>query len=309
MRGMDILYHEDRADAEDWMQCLREALPGSRVRAWAPGAPPADYAVVWDPPQQLIDEQPRLKALFNTGAGVERLLQLRLPDRLPVVRVDDAGMAVQMAEYVLHALTRHFREMPAYEAQQAQRLWHKRSPWRKADFPVGVLGMGALGERVIRTLQALDYPVLAWSRTPRTLPGVACHHGPEGLEAFLRGSRGLVNLLPLTRETHGLLQRERLSWLRPGALVINVARGATLVEADLLALLDSGHVAQAVLDVFETEPLPQDHPFWRHPRVTLTPHISARTLRDESMAQIAGKILALERGEAVSGLVERARGY
>ena len=295
--------------AEPWLQGLAAALPGADITVWQPGAPQADYAVVWAPPQQFIDEQPALRALFNIGAGVDALLKLRLPPSVRVVRLDDAGMAVQMAEYVCHALIRHFREFDQYEAAMQAGQWSYRKPRLRQDFPVGVMGLGVLGERVARAVAQFDFPVLGWSRSPKQMAGVRCVSGQEGFNEFRAATRVLVNLHPLTPETQGIMNRDTLARLLPGAYVINVARGAHLVEEDLLALIDAGHVAGATLDVFRTEPLPAGHPFWGHPKITLTPHTSARTLRDESIAQIAGKIAALARGEAVAGVVDAGRGY
>lgn len=295
--------------AEPWLQGLAAALPGADISVWHPGAPPADYAVVWAPPQQFLDEQPGLKALFNIGAGVDALMRLRLPPGALVVRLDDAGMAVQMAEYVCHAVIRHFRELDHYEASTRAGHWSFRKPRLRQDFPVGVMGLGVLGERVARALAQFEFPVNGWSRSPKALPGVRCFDGTPGFIDFLAATRVLVNLLPLTPDTQDILNRDTLSRLRPGAYVINVARGAHLVDEDLLALLGTGQVAGATLDVFRTEPLPAAHPFWTHPQITVTPHTSARTLRDESIAQIAGKIAALQRGEAVAGVVQPARGY
>jgi glyoxylate/hydroxypyruvate reductase A len=294
---------------EPWLEGLRSALPEAEVFLWEPGAAAADHAVVWAPPQQFIDEQAGLQTLFNIGAGVDALLKLRLPPGLQVVRLDDAGMAVQMAEYVCHAVIRHFREFDGYAADAAQGRWSFRKPRARADFPVGVLGLGVLGSRVARALAEFEFPVTGWSRTPRDLAGVNGFHGAQQLADFLAASRVLVCLLPLTPDTAGILNHQNLSRLRPGGYVINVARGGHLVEEDLLALLDAGHLAGATLDVFRQEPLPPEHPFWRHPRITVTPHTSARTLRDESIAQIAGKIRALARGEPIAGVVDRHRGY
>jgi glyoxylate/hydroxypyruvate reductase A len=265
--------------------------------------------VVWAPPQQFFDEQPQLRALFNIGAGVDALLKMHLPAGAQVIRLDDAGMSVQMAEYVCHAVIRHFREFAGYEADMAHGKWSFRKPHSRQDYPVGVLGLGVLGERVARTVAQFDFPVNGWSRTPKDLPGVQCFAGQEQLDAFLQASRILVCLLPLTAETRDILNRDNLSHLRPGGYVINVARGAHLVDEDLLALLDSGHLAGATLDVFRVEPLPRSHPFWNHPRITLTPHTSARTLRIESIAQIAGKIAAMQAGNPVAGKVDPQRGY
>lgn len=299
-------------DARPWLDGLRAALPGALVEPWTPGAAPADYAVVWMPPQPFLDEQSRLKAIFNTGAGIDALLKLRLPPGVPLIRLDDAGMAVQMAEYVCHAVIRHFREFEAYEADTRQGRWAQRPPHRRQDFPVGVLGLGVLGQRVSRALAAFDFPVRGWSRSPKAMDGVQCFAGDAQFNDFLAASRILVCLLPLTPETENILRRDTLARLQSGGYVINVARGRHLVDEDLIALLDSGHLAGATLDVFRTEPLPAGHPFWTHPKITLTPHTSARTLTEESITQIATKIRALEGGASVSslaGVVDPNQGY
>ena len=295
--------------AEPWLQGLRAALPDAEVSLWTAGAPAADYAVVWAPPQQFFDEQPHLKAVFNIGAGVDALLRLKLPPHAQIVRLDDAGMSVQMAEYVCHAVIRHFREFDAYEADTRQGKWSFRKPRARADFPVGVMGLGVLGERVARALLTFEFPVNGWSRSPKAVEGVQCFSGIQGFKDFLAASRVLVCLLPLTPDTRDIMNRTTLSQLQAGGYIINVARGAHLVDDDLLALLDNGHLAGATLDVFRTEPLPPGHLFWTHPRITVTPHTSARTLRSESIAQIAGKLIALQRGQAVAGIVDSARGY
>ena len=295
--------------AEPWLQGLQAAMPQADLSVWQPGAPVADYAVVWAPPQQFMDEQQGIRALFNIGAGVDGLLQRRLPPGALVVRLDDAGMAVQMAEYVCHAVIRHFREFDQYEASMRAGQWAYRKPRLRQDLPVGVMGLGVLGERVAKALAQFEFPVNGWSRSPKAIDGIRTFSGQDGFNDFLAASRVLVNLLPLTPDTQNILNRDTLSRLQPGGYLINVARGAHLVDDDLLALLDSGHLAGATLDVFRTEPLPAGHPFWTHPRIVATPHTSARTLRDESIAQIARKMLALQRGEAVAGVVDPGRGY
>ena len=306
---MNITFCCTDTKAEPWLDGLQAALPDAHVAVWQPGAPPADHAVVWAPPQQFFDEQSQLKGVFNIGAGVDALLKLRLPPQATVVRLDDAGMSVQMAEYVCHAVIRNFREFDGYEADMRAGKWSYRKPRSRADFTVGVMGLGVLGERVARALQTFEFPVNGWSRSAKAIAGVRGFAGAAQFDDFLRATRVLVNLLPLTPDTQDIMNRETLFKLRPGGYVINVARGAHLVDDDLLALIDSGHLAGATLDVFRTEPLPPGHPFWLHPNITLTPHTSARTLRDESIAQIAGKIMALERGLSVAGIVDPVRGY
>lgn len=306
---MKIIFCCTDTPAEPWLAGLRAALRGASVEPWTPGATPADHAVVWAPPQQFFDEQPQLKGIFNIGAGVDALLKLRLPPQATVVRLDDAGMAVQMAEYVCHAVIRHFREFDGYEADMRAGQWSYREPRQRADFTVGVMGLGVLGQRVARALQTFEFPVNGWSRGAKAMAGVRGFAGAAQFDDFLRATQVLVNLLPLTPDTRDILCRDTLSQLRPGGYLINVARGVHLVDEDLIALLDSGHLAGATLDVFRTEPLPTGHPFWCHPRISLTPHTSARTLRAQSIAQIAGKIKALESGDPLAGVVDTVRGY
>ena len=306
---MHITFCCSNTDPGPWLADLRVALSGAEITLWKPGAACADYAVVWAPPQQFFDEQKQLRGVFNIGAGVDALWALRLPASAVVVRLDDAGMAVQMAEYVCQVVIRHFRELDVYAADIGQGLWTSRRPQRRDDFPVGVMGLGVLGSRVALALRHFDFPVRGWSRSARVLEGVQTYHGDAQLNSFLTASRVLVNLLPLTPDTVNILNRDTLSRLQPGAYLINVARGAHLVDEDLLTLLDSGSMAGATLDVFRTEPLPSDHPFWSHRSITITPHTSARTLRDTSVAQIAAKILAMERGESIAGAVDLDSGY
>lgn len=304
---MRIVFHDLTVEPEPWLAALRAAFPGTVVEPWQAGAPPADYALVWAPPQQLLDEQTRLKALFNVAAGVDALLKLKLPAGVPVFRLDDAGMAVQMAEYVCQAVIRVFRELEAVEADTRAGRWQQRKPRARGEFSVGVMGLGVLGQRVLAALAAFDFPLRGWSRTVHSIAGVDTFAGPAQFDAFLAGCQVLVNLLPLTPETENILNRQSLMRLPVGAYLVNVARGRHLVEEDLLAALDCGHLSGALLDVFRQEPLPAEHPFWRHPRITLTPHTSARTLRRESLDQIIAKIGALEAGTPPDSLGGRVR--
>ena len=232
-----------------------------------------------------------------------------IPPHVRIVRLEDAGMSVQMAEYALYALLRVSRDFQAFDESQARQHWDTREGTRQADWPVGVLGLGQVGARVAQTLAEFGYPVAGWSRTPREIPGVESFSGQDALPAFLARTRFLVNVLPLTPDTRGILNRDTLGQLLPEAHLVNVGRGEHLVEDDLVRMLEEGEIAGATLDVFHTEPLPKDHPFWRDPRVHVTPHIAARTLRDESIEQIAGKVARLMRGEPITGVVERERGY
>lgn len=312
---MRILFHAPNSRPEAWQDALTRAMPGADVRIWHEGDnDPADYVVVWMPPAELLAPQGivrrDLKAIFNIGAGVDGILRLgsSLPD-VPVIRLDDAGMGVQMAEYVAHAVLRYFRRFDEYDMQARAHQWRFLKPYEKEEFTVGILGIGLLGQRVAHALAHFGFPLRGWSRSQKDVPGVSCFSGDGGLDEFLRGSNVVICMLPLTVETQGILNRANLEKMPKGSFLINVGRGNHVVEADLLELVQHGHIAGATLDVFENEPLPAQHPFWQEPRITVTPHMAAMTLRYESSVQIADKIAALQRGETVSGIVDRTKGY
>ena len=281
-------------------------LPDEAAQARLPQG--IDYALLWRPPADLLRRLGSVKAIFNLGAGIDALAASRaLPAGVPVVRIEDAGMAEQMSEYVVHTVLRQYRELDAYAALQRAGIWRPRGRQDKRQFGIGILGFGVLGGAVAAALRPFGFPLAGWSRTRKTVAGVDSYAGRLELDAFLARCRVLVCLLPLTRETRGLLDRSALSQLPIGAHVVNVARGALIVDEDLLALLDQGSLGGATLDVFHDEPLAATHPFWHHPQISITPHVSAVTLVEESVAQIAVKIARLEAGLPITGVIDRER--
>jgi glyoxylate/hydroxypyruvate reductase A len=314
---MKIIFYTPQNDAASaWLQDFSRALPEAELREWHPGDDaPADFAVVWRPPRELFAHREGLRAVFNLGAGVDAILALErehpgtLPRDAHLVRLEDTGMAPQMAEYVTHTVLRYMRRFNEYETLQAERRWKVLEPHPRVTFTVGILGLGVLGMHVARSLVPFGMPVRGYSRRARHVDGVTSYAGEAQFESFLSGVKVLVNLLPHTPDTHDILNRRVFSKLARGAYLINVARGAHLVEQDLLDALADGQIAAATLDVCREEPLPVDHPFWRAPGITITPHSSAQTLREESVVQVAQKIVALSRGEAVTGVVDIERGY
>jgi glyoxylate/hydroxypyruvate reductase A len=307
---LSILFQSADADAAQALALLAEYLPQARISRWPQGADQAhDIAVCWQPPPGFFAGR-RFKAIFNMGAGVDALLRdPELPAGVPLIRLEDAGMAAQMEEYVAWAALTGLRNFQAYARQQAKAQWRQLEPQPRDRYPVGIMGLGLLGTRVAHYLRAMGFPVHGWNRSARAIEGVHCYAGAEELPDFLAATRMLVCMLPLTEVTRGMLDGALLSQLPRGAHLVNVGRGQHLAEADLLALLASGHLAGAILDVLSEEPLPPGHAFWHHPEIIITPHIAAQTLTREAMRQIAGKILALERGEPVSGVVNRTQGY
>lgn len=309
---MKVLFVAGDPKPERWTVPIKELLPEAEVHVWDPDGPAidADYAIVWQPPARLFEREKKLKAVFNLGAGIDGLLKVpNLPEDLTVVRLEDAGMSVQMAEYVLHQLLEASRGMETYREQQRQGIWKIHRPIKRSEWPVGVMGLGHIGKRVARTLADLDYRVNGWARSEHDLDGVSTYAGADELGEFLKSTRVLVNTLPLTDETRDIIDYELLSQLQPGAVLINVGRGEHLVEDDLLRALDEGKLVRASLDVFRKEPLPEEHPFWQRKEITITPHISARTLRDATLEQITGKLRDHARGRPITGIVDTSRGY
>ena len=253
-----------------------------------------------------------LRAVFNLGAGVDAIApQLhRLHPGVPLIRLEDAGMGRQMADYVAEGVLHAYRRMTDYAEQQAQQRWEPLPLPPRSSFTVGFLGLGQMGAAAARRVAAMEFPIHACTRSGRSDAGLGCPIVPlERLDAFLAQTRALVVLLPLTADTRGLLDYAALSLLPQGAHLINASRGAVIDQGDLLELLQSGHIASALLDVFATEPLPADDALWRHPRVRVTPHVAAQTLVGPSAAQIMRKIAAIERGERPSGVVDMRLGY
>lgn len=297
-----------------WAQAFKQLQPTWRVLCWdeVEGRESADFAVVWRPSAQLFIDQPQLKAIFNIGAGVDGINFEQIPPHLPVYRIEDAGMAVQMAEYALHGVLLATQRFTTYQAQQQQGLWAQANPIYRHEWPIGVLGFGQIGKKVAELLQRLGYPVAAWARTarPEADPSaIACFAGADQLAHFLAQSRILINVLPLTPDTTGIINQGLLSQLPPKSFVINMARGGHVVDADLIAALDSGHITGALLDVFHTEPLPIDHAFWQHPLVHITPHAAGMSLLEPTAQQIQSKIQSLLNHQVVTGLVDTDRRY
>lgn len=306
---MNITICFDKFDPVPWLNDLRLALPESKVSIWKPGAPQSDIALVWEPSQQFIDEQQNLKILFNIGAGVDTLLRLKIPSNMKIIRTDDTSISMQMVEYVSYAVLKYFRKLDFYENDTKKKRWSIRKPRDKSEFPIGIMGAGLLGEQVAKALKIFEFNINTYSRTPKHIEGIQNFSGTESLEHFLRASRVLINLLPLTHDTENILNKNTLSKLQTGSYLINVGRGNHLVEEDLIELLDSGHMAGATLDVFRTEPLPSEHPFWNHPDITITPHISGRITREQIISQIVNKIKMSNVGMPITGSVDILRGY
>jgi glyoxylate/hydroxypyruvate reductase A len=272
------------------------------------------YAAVWKPAPGELAASSNLRVIFNLGAGVDALMADRSLPKVPLVRVAVGDLTHRMTEYVvLHVLMHHRQEL-YLRASQREKRWQPRFQWPASAISVGIMGLGVLGSDAALALKRIGFRVAGWSNGPKAIPGVECFHGRGELDAFLRRTDILVCLLPLTSETRHILNRDLFAKLNRSSpmgasVVINAGRGGLQNEADVLACLDDGTLGAVSLDVYATEPLPPDSPFWTHPKVVLTPHNAADTDPDEISRYVARQIARFETGEALENVVDPARGY
>lgn len=307
-----VLFKSDASRVDHWVEAFAEQAPEIELRVYPEVGrrEDIDYALLWQPPPGLLASLPKLRAVFSVGAGIDHLMSdPNLPRHLPLVRMVEPGLSEGMSEYVAMHVLMHHRFFLDYQAQQRAHVWEEIQQIPTAERRVGILGLGALGVRSVERLRPFGFQLLGWSREPKSIDGVACFHGIEGLWRMLPQSDILVSLLPLTPETRNLLDKRVFDALPKGASFINAARGGQQVEADLLDALASGQLAGASLDVFQQEPLPPDSPFWDHPRVLLTPHVAAMTMAPTAVAQVIANIRRFERGEPLKNTVDLQRGY
>jgi len=307
-----ILYCSNWGAPEAWQAAFKAADPGLDFRVWPESGPVGeiDYILAWHHPVGELKRYPRLKAIFSLGAGVEKLLLDKgLPPGVPIVRMVDRALTTGMSEYVLLHVLRYHRRMPELDALQRQAEWVELENPPAWERRVGLLGLGVLGGDAAAKLASLGFQTAGWSNRPKQIANVESFTGEQGLAELLARSEILVCLLPLTTATTGILNARRFAQMPRGACLINAARGGHVVEGDLLEALDSGHLGHATLDVFSEEPLPPAHPFWRHPKVTLTPHNASLTWPPTAVEHIVANIRCCEAGLPMGPLVDLAREY
>lgn len=307
-----LVFYSQFDDFDTWKHALQAHLPTLRVVHADEVSDPEEihYALVWKPPAGFFQQMTQLKLIVNLGAGVDSLASRDdLPAHVPITRISDPNMARMMAGYVLFATLRHARDIPYFEAAQRRGEWAYRHPRNPEDIRVAVLGLGELGAMAANELQRQGLTVLGWSRSPRQIEGVRCYAGLESLDTVVAQTDILVIMLPLTANTHDLLDRTRLERLPQGAAVINVARGAIVDQLALTELLQSGHIGSATLDVFEREPLPSDDPLWSMPNVLITPHLASVAIPASAAKQIAANLVRVSNGDDLTSQVDLRRGY
>ena len=295
---MAFVYKADPNRAALWVQLFARQAPQVPFRVWPNVGDPKDvrFLAAWLPPDDLAATFPNLEVLFSVGAGVDQLNLAQIPDHVKLVRMIEPALVATMAEYVSFAVLALHRDMPMYLSQQREGVWREHRVRPPGASRVGVMGTGLLGTAAIERLRSLGFDCVGWNRR-------------VDLDSFLARTDILVCLLPLTDSTRGILNRHLLHTLPEGAALVSVGRGGHLVEADLLEALDRGHVRASIIDVCETEPPAQDHPFWHHPKIWLTPHIASTTQPESAVEAVLANMARYERGEVMLGLVDRSRGY
>lgn len=306
-----LLHCGDPARGELWRGLLPKMVPGLTVRQWPDLGDPSDirYVAAWTLPPDLAAGLPNLRLIASIGAGVDQLDLDTVPSHVEVIRLIEPGLVRGMVEYAVMATLMLHRDMLGYRDDQQARRWSPRRRVAASDRRVGVMGLGAVGAAVLEGLSPFGFAVSGWSRTARTIDGVATWHGGDQLAAFARDVHILICALPLTEETRGILAKPLFDALPKGAAIINVGRGGHLVQDDLLAALDSGRIGGAILDVTTPEPLPDDDALWHHPAVLLTPHVASSTVPAAAARAMADAVLAIERGDVPAGRIDRTAGY
>ena len=304
-------------ETQPWVERFMRHLPGREIAVLGEEFDRAKirYVATWGPKPGSLDRLPNLEAIFSLGAGVDHLMSYPgLPD-VPIVRVAQDDLTHRMSEYMVMHCLMYLREHARFaEAQRAKRWEQDRSPPIAANIRVGIMGFGVLGQDAAYKLKVMGFDVAGWSRTPKTIEGFTIYSGKSGLDEFLARTDILISLVPLTPDTRGILNRNLFRKLARdgrlgGPILINAGRGGLQVESDILSCLDDGTLKAATLDVFETEPLPEDSPLWTHLRVTVTPHNSAVSEPEATARYIADQIRRHEAGEPFQNVVDRARGY
>ena len=306
-----LLFYSELDNAATWQRAMQAELPGADFHIFPEMPDPAavTVALVWAPPPGFFAPMSNLRLIVNLGAGVDSFAGRNdLPD-VPIVRLSDPAMVALMTSYVLFAVIRYARNIDVLEAAQRETAWRYVEPRPLSAVKVGVLGLGELGAAAARALAGLSLDVTGWSRSPKQLPGIACVHGLDALDELIAEVEILVIMLPLTPATKGLIDKARLRRMKPGAKLINVARGSIIDEEALIAALREQHLGGATLDVFAREPLPVESPLWRMPNVLMTPHLASIPVPESAASVVAESIRRIARGEPPLHRIDPARGY
>lgn len=309
---MVLLIKASRDPAENWIEAIAADLPDLEMRVWpdAGNRDEVEFMIANQLPPGEFASFPNLKFVASTSAGVDRLLNdPDFPAHLPIVRSINTQRTATMCAWICYQVVGHHRRFANYRENQPKKIWEFMRYPPPDEVGIGVMGLGTLGGTAARTLKGFMYDVAGWSRSPKTMDGIECFAGTSQLESFLKRSNIIVSILPGTEETNDLLNRETLALLPEGAYIVNCGRGNLIDEDALIEAMDSGHIAGASLDVFKTEPLPDDHPFWSHPKVTVTPHYSSNGSAKHGVGVVVENIRRVRAGAPLEDVIDKELGY
>lgn len=309
--NMSVLYRGDIRRQQKWQDLFAKYAPDVPfiVETDLENPESIKYLLAWNYTPELLESLPNLEVFFALGAGVDQFDLSDFPENVSLVRMVEPGIIDGMVEYATYATLTLHRDMLSYREAQKEAKWEPIQTTLAEDRRIGVMGLGSLGQFVITRLKLFGFPMFGWSRSARDIDGVTCYAGANGLPAFLSNCDILICLIPLTVETKNILNKSLFDQLPTGAGVINVGRGGHLVEKDLINALDEGHLSGAVVDVITPEPALPDHPFWKHPKILMTPHIASMTVPESAARVVIDNLRKYESGEPMIGLVERKKGY
>lgn len=309
---MSIVIVSDLADAEPWVKAIKKDAPNVMVATHSQlnDFSGIEFALAWNHPPGIFMQFPNLKTISSMGAGVDHLLKdSDIPLKVNIVRIIDPLLSQDMFEFALAVIMGRTKNLVHFRENQLQKIWKKKRYQRMADVKIGVMGTGIIGNHVAENLAKVGFYVSGWSRTEGHPAAYHKFYGTNQLQEFLANTDFLVCLLPFTPETSGILNKNTLSMLPVGAWLVNLGRGPLLIDEDLISLLDAGHLAGANLDVFHQEPLPENHPFWAHPKVYITPHIASLTDPESVAPQIVENYYRTVRNQPLLNQVDREKGY
>lgn len=307
---MSLVIIAPERDASEWVEGIAAQDNNITVEVW-PDVKDNEKvigAVVWNHPEGSLRVFPNLKFISSMGAGVDHVLKDASLPQVPIVRIVDEDLTRAMTQYIIAAVAYFHRRLDKYTADKKNAIWDQEAP-PEVPLSIGILGMGVLGTDAAHKLASLGFEVCGYSNSPKNLEGIKSFHGKEGFQPFIESINMLICLLPLTEQTKDILNIELFKKMQKGSYLINVARGGHLVENDLLLALEKGYLTGAFLDVYQEEPLPQDHPFWKHPKIMMTPHIASITNPQAAIPQVVRNYQAATRGESLQNKVDLIKGY
>ena len=308
---MSVLYRSDAPRAAAWAHYFADGAPDLDFRVWpdAGNLDEVEYLIAWPAPGDFLASLPNLKVLFSSGAGIDHIDFSAIPPQVQVARMVEPGIINGMIEYVTMSVLALHRDLFDYVRMQPSGAWDPIEVLPASARSVGVMGLGVLGQAVLDRLATFGFQLHGWNRSAKQIAGVSCYAGEASLAEFLGKCEILICLVPLTDATRGILGQRLFAALPRGASVINVGRGAHLDQQALLAALDSGQLSRAILDVTDPEPLDPNHPLWRHPRVFITPHVASMTQPETAAPVLLEYLRRHQRGEPLSDLIDRSKGY